>query len=94
VIGEKKEKVEGDEGDDVWEVKYFQVKDRNLDLAKPGDCIHCLTLGRVLRERSEEKLAEFKSLKRRKLDQGLEVKKWWVDKKVLKQTKSPEDKPD
>jgi hypothetical protein len=98
VTGERKEKVEGDEvegdeGDDIWEVKYFHVNDRDLDLSIAGDCVRSLTLGTVLGEQSRQKLDEFNMLRRKKEELGLQMKKWWVENKIPKRSKQQAEAP-
>jgi hypothetical protein len=72
VIGQKTE-------GGVWEVKYFHVKDRNLDLSIIGDCVRSLTLGKVLRTRNPRKKAELDELKAQKEREGVNnIVLWWV----------------
>jgi hypothetical protein len=65
-----------------WKVTYFHVKDRNLDLSITGDCVRCMTLAKVLRERDLEKQTEFVQLMTQRQAEGVDnMVQWWVDKK-------------
>jgi hypothetical protein len=70
----------------VSKATYFHVKDRNLDLSISGDCVKCLTLGKVLMQRNNDRIEEFKTLKEAKEagSDGIEV--WWVKNSVEKQS--------
>jgi hypothetical protein len=77
--------------DNTWGVAYFHVKDRNLDLSITGDCVRCLTLGKVLRRRNPEITAELNQLKAQKEAEGVEnMVQWWMVKRAKQDQPLPE----
>jgi hypothetical protein len=84
VLGEKK--TDGNDKE-IWGVKYYHVKDRDLDLRVIGDSIRCLTLGKVLGNRNGSKVEELKQLRSMKLEGGEKMVRWWVEKEKKKGAK-------
>jgi hypothetical protein len=78
VIGERKINTE-----DLWDVKYFHVIDRNLDLSISGDCVRAKTLAKVLKSTKNEREIEFGELVQNMGSSEMTV--WWVEAKKRNQ---------
>lgn len=85
VVGEPKK---NEEGRDIWGIKYYHVKDRDLDLRVLGDSVRSLTLAKVLRRRDQSKIEEFTALR---LAKGEDFVKWWIDKGTKRSEPSSDD---